>query len=509
MKPVYTSNDSEFTRLEGLYVKERNPPAQIAGVFLGVVGLIGVAVRGPATPVEIGSEARFLEVYGGRDYGSGGTLINQMWLSLLNKQFGTVVCCRAIASDAVAASFTFEDLYGGTTGTAIIRVDATSKGLWGNDVSILIQDASDGDADHFNLTAKYLGKTQTYKNLDTSATGNDNLAETLGDDEGNWIVITKLADGRPANTIPSTNGADADGYVNLGETVSGFTSVAGTDGSIADSDFTVTDGPLDQICAYAGIGVVMVAERMSSTLKTALNTKAGAAYDRLFLIGPDSAATTKSSAISEVASYRSDRLIYCFNHPYTLDPETATQVQVRPESWMASILSQTDVDIHPGDEDNKKYTAGISKLTWTTLTREDYIAFKAAGICALESDDGFGFVSGVTTSLTPGKEEITRRRMTDYLQISIANTLKYSVKKKNTESRRAANGGMVSAFLKDLKRNERIVEDYEVDTEKLNTEAQRALGIEKMLIRVKLISHALYLVLETEIGTGVSVTEAA
>ena len=54
MQPMFTTNDSEFTRLEGLYIKETNPPPQITGVFLGVTGITGECVRGPvAKAVEI------------------------------------------------------------------------------------------------------------------------------------------------------------------------------------------------------------------------------------------------------------------------------------------------------------------------------------------------------------------------------------------------------------------------------------------------------------------------
>ena len=51
MNPTFTTNDSEFTRLEGLYVSERNPPAVISGVFLGNVGMAFEAVRGPVDEV--------------------------------------------------------------------------------------------------------------------------------------------------------------------------------------------------------------------------------------------------------------------------------------------------------------------------------------------------------------------------------------------------------------------------------------------------------------------------
>jgi hypothetical protein len=73
-------------------------------------------------------------------------------------------------------------------------------------------------------------------------------------------------------------------------------------------------------------------------------------------------------------------------------------------------------------------------------------------------------------------------------------------------TRRLANGGILQAFLGDLQGNERIVEQFSIDLEKLNTPTQRAQGIEKILMRVKLIGHMLELVLETEIGTSVVIS---
>ena len=53
--------------------------------------------------------------------------------------------------------------------------------------------------------------------------------------------------------------------------------------------------------------------------------------------------------------------------------------------------------------------------------------------------------------------------------------------------------------------NIQIGPDVDIDT--LNTPTQRAQGIEKILMRVRLIGHILELVLETEIGTSVVITE--
>lgn len=602
MKPFFTTNDSDIPQLEGLYIKEILPPATVTGANLNKVCMVGEAIRGPVDQaIDITSEQRFVEVFGGRDQGSGGNTISPMYKALMNKPFGTITCVRAaaagaakavgtltgglaatgsiqdvakashvdaetttisdgvlskvyeydVAGDGVTAghiavnvsgavtaadcgaalaaainasgqaitaqhvggglvqlvndnigtagnvaitttvasgSYTHTGMSGGTaSGSNIATISATSVGAWGNLVGWKTQAATDGNPDHFNLVISYLAGGATYQNIDMSE-GNDTSAQVLGDDAGNIVVLTKLANG-----VPSSTGSG---------TLSG-----GSDGSIADSDFTASGRGLNVAAAAPGVAVVFIAERMSAALKAEVATLAAGSSDRMWLIGADSETVSAATAITDVASYRSDRIVYVYNHVYTLDGATATQVLSRPESWLASVLSQTDVDIHPSDVANLQYTAGAMSLYNQTYQRGDYIAFRAAGIAAYQNDQGISLVSGVTTSLTSGLEEITRRRMTDYLQISIANALKSSVYKKNTQTRRLANAGMVNAFLADLENQERIVQAYNVDIDKLNTPTQRAQGIEKMLISVQLIGHILELVLETEIGTSVVISQ--
>lgn len=509
--PFFTNNDADITQLEGLYIQERNPPAIVQGVALNAVAVCGECVRGPVNVVvTITSAGRFKEVFGGRDKtanGTGGTILGKVHQSLINKPFGTLYVVRAAAAAAVSASFTLETAAGGA-GTAVLRVDAANRGTWGNDVLVKVSAATDGDANKFNLSVRYLGNDTIYQNLNIQ-TGFDNTLTVVGTDNGNLITLAKLASGRPVNNAASTDGGDAEGFINLGETVASFVSVAGTDGTIADSDFTGTSGPLELVAAKKGVAIVYVAERMATAIKDKVELLAAAAVDRIFLVGPNDETVLTAAAITDVALQRSDRIIYCYNHAYTRDPDTATEILTRPESWMASILAKTDVDIHPGEEDTKVFTAGITRLYYTALARADYILLKAAGIATLEDDEGITFVSGVTSSLTSGKTEITRRRMTDFIQLSLAAELKYSVKKKNTVSRRRANAALIQGFLKDLQKQERVVEDYLVDTEKLNTVIGRAAGTEKVLLRVKLLGHILSLSLVTEIGTSVSIVEVA
>jgi hypothetical protein len=486
--PFFTTNDSDVAKLEGLYVKERNPPAVISGANLNVVGVVGEAVRGPVDKaILIGSEARFKEVFGGARQVSatiGSPITSMLWKALMNKPFGQLQCVRAAASGATTGVHTLSD----AVPTVIATITANGPGSWSGNVTYSVEAASDGVSQHWNLRITYDGKDFLYRNIDTT-TGNDNTAAVVGTDDGRPITLTKNASGRPVTGTGTLS--------------------TGSDGTIADSDFTASNRGVNVLASTPGVSVVFIAERSSTALKSVLLTLAAAATDRMYLMSADSDTTAASSAETDAASYiqADGRVIYCFNHPYTIDNDAAAEVVTFPTSWMASILSQTDIDIHPGEEDTKKMLAGITRLSFPALTRADYIALHDAGIAAMESNQGFQFVSGVTTSQTSGKQEITRRRMCDYLQLSVANQLRFSVKKKNTLSRRKANAGMIAAFLNDLELAERVVQDFSVDPDILNTDSQRAQGIEKILMRVKLIGHMLHLVLETEIGTSVSIKQ--
>lgn len=509
---LYTSNPADYTTLERVYVTELAGPGFVQGVNLNTVGVTGQCVRGPKdTPVEINSLARFLEIFGGRDKtanGTGGAYLGEVRKMLLNKPFGRLIVVRAVAAAAVKASFTLETLANGT-GTAICAVTAANEGTWGNDVKIKVLAATDADATHFNLSVSYLGATKLYENLNLT-TGNDNSLTVLGDDLATLITITKLADGTPLTT--GMSGLDANGYVNLGQTVASFANVPGTDGTIADTDYTATGRALDKLTAYPGIALQLVAERAGATINAAIIAKAATATDRMFAIYSGNLADSSATAITDVGSLtRIDRVVYCYNAPYTLDPDTATQIQVPPHHHMASIFSQTLVNQHVGSNRTKAWTAGITKLTQETLAPGDYVSLRAAGICALEraANGGFVYVSGVTTNLTVTLAQIARRREADFLTLSMAGRLVDFVKEENTEDVQAEMGGEIVDFLSGFKRAKSIVKDFSIDQASVNTDAARAQGIEVIQTNVQLYGHILGLVLKTNMNTGVTVAQNA
>lgn len=493
MSDIYFSNNpTVWRKLEGLYISEKDPPGFITGVDLFVTGMAGKCVRGPTTPQVITSVGRFLEIYGGRDITDGGSLFGEVWKALLSKPFGRVVVRRVVPSAAVAASETIDD--GEMSPTNILTVTATSKGTWGNGVSVAIEDASSGVSTEFNMRVTWRDNVVLYENLEVNS--GDNTLTVIGDDVANMVSVTKLAAGRPVNGT--------------------YTLSSGTDGTLASSDYQAAAA---ELAAYDGVSVVLVPETVvDSSGQAAFNlyvagTLAATVNDRIFLLWDgvpgNTAAQTITAMQTATAGGGSDRVVWCWNDPYYLDPVTGTQVESAPHITMASILSQYDVDVHPGARETTAATRGITKMR-NTVSRGDGELLRAAGVSYLEQNSGaFQFRNAVTTDLTSGKTEITRRRMTDYLQLSAANRLRYYVKAKNTIENRALIGGELAAFCQDLIDNNRIIEDFEILQESVNTASGRAQGVEKVFWRVKLIGHMLHLVLETEIGTTVTISESA
>ncbi len=479
----FTTNPGEYDDLEGVIVSEQVPPGFITGADRNGVIVCGETLKGPVdVAVQVGSEQEFEDIFGHYTRPNSSTVVNKVRQFLLKKPFANpLVIVRAAAAAAAIAEKDFV-----ATATPIINIAASSAGAWGADLTAAISAATDADANHFNLTIAYRGKSILYPNLDTT-TGNNNLLATIGNDNSVLVTVTKLADGRPDNVAATA-----------------LTDTAGSDGTIADSDYTASGRALDVGAIYPGVSVLATAERCTAAVKAAIKVLADAAVDRMFMMWSGTHGDSVATVVADVASYRSDRIVYTYNSPYIIDPEFGTEVRVPPHSFMASIFSQTDVNWSVASRRTTKSTGGISRLT-VALTRANLISLKAAGICALEQlKDGFRFRSPVTTSLTSGLTEIARRRCADFLQLSVAERLQDYVEEEDTETVNAAILGEIDAFCADLRDQERVIKDYSI-----LGEATRVDGVKVLKWRVQLIKHIKHLVLETEIGTGVTIEVAA
>lgn len=478
----FTSNPSEYDDLEGLIISEQPPPGFIQGADRNVVAIAGGTLRGPVdTPVVVTDQKSFESVFGNRSRYGSTVLANETWLALANKKFGPrVVVCRAAAAAAAAATHNLL-----ATATPIVTVTASSVGAWGLDITVDVVAATDANANHFDLLVHYRGDTTRYANIDVSATGNNNIALVIPNTYDVLVTVTKLADGRPDN-------------------VAGAALTGGSDGSIADADYTASGRAMDKINNYPGVSLCLVAARSTTAIKAQVLSIAPSTPDRSWVIWNGSHTADDAAADTDAALYRSDRIIYAWNSPTIFDPEVAQLTEVPPHAFMASIFSQTDVDQHVASKRTIAMLSSINSLHFAP-NRGQLIGLKNAGVAALEQlPSGFKFRSGVTTSLTSGKTEIARRRQADFLQLSAADRLQDYVQETDTDDTSKAIIAELDAFSASYRDQQRIVADYAI-----LGHATNAAGVKVIKWRVKLIGHILYLVLETEIGTGVTIEAQA
>lgn len=486
----FTSNPADYETLEQLYITEKSPPGFVRGADLSVTGIFTKTTRGPLTPQIITSVARMLEVYGPRDVVDGGALYNELYRCLLGKPFGTLVVRRVAAAAAAASTLTL---------STFLKIDASSVGVWGNGLTAAVENASNGDANMFNLRIKWRSEQVLYENLNIFSTA-DNLLVEVGEDVGRLITLTKLLPGRPVNAAAASL-------------------TGGTDGTLAATDYV---SGLADIAAFRGISSVICPESLESvvtsgaqaTLNAAIVTAAPQAVDRVFMTWDGLPANTPAqtmTALNAQITSKSDRIVWGYNAAKVLDSATGLNVECGPHVFLASVRSQNDVDVHAGSTDAKKQLAGIRELRSSTISRGDLVLLRARGVSTLVADESFGglgttaegfsFQSVVTTDLTPGKTELTRRVMADFILLSLADRLRFYVKQKNTIEKRAQMQAECIAFLSTLKSQNRVVENFAILEG--STKADRSRGIEKIILRVDLVDHLLHLVLEAEIGTGV------
>lgn len=497
ISPLFSNTASDWTALPGLYIAERNTPTPFLGVYRNSVGVCGECVRGPVnTPISVTDATYFKAVFGERDQGGpvsdgSATITGLVWQAMLNKRFGEVVVIRTAAAAAVAASLALTS----TGPVTNITVTAANVGAWGNNITAAVEAASDGVSTSRDIVITYLGASYRIKNVAVNGS-NDNTAAAVAavwpDPYQRLVTLTKGTAGTP-------------------DIAAAASLASGAAGSIADSDFTASGGPMEQLATYAGLKAVWIAERThSTTLQNAWETLAASSYDRLFLMGPSASSTTSTDAITNVAGYRHKRIWYGFNHPKTTDPTTGLNITVRPESWMASYIAQTNPDVHPiSDEASNAALLGIKELTNTALSRATHILLKNAGISAIDfNQDGIPhFAAGVTTSLTAGDEEVAQRRMRDQIQLDLASLTSPYIGAKNSTENRLRILGAIDGYLAIKKQAQLYVSDYAA-SKFISTDEEEAAGGAKILVRVKTFSHWIYLVIDTAIGPNVSIEES-
>ncbi len=491
MTIYYSTNPVDWGQLDGIYINEVPPPASVQGVGTGVVGIVSKLDWGiQNSPVTISNVQDLNTAFG---------YFSNLESQLTNLKFSSLYVVRAAATTGDAAA------------TAIVKtgfvLNAKYVGAGGNFVQYSVADATDANVAHFklliqmNATTSYNSQTisqssvvETYDNIDfTSPSGITAFLSAIA--LSNFVTCSSVT----ATTKPT----------NIG-----YTSLAGgTTGSPTQSDYTTA---LNQYSASGFVNIVASDQGTTGTdgVNTAIYQHIIANKPRIGIVVVDDVVAT---AETQVISFReSTGAIIAVSGLVTKVDGYGRAVSMPTQLMMASTLSSTSPSIDPAYVSNNQFFQGVTKLSSTTpRLRADYITLKAAGICAPEFDPlyNFKFKSGVTTQIINADlKQIYTRRMSDYLERSVAVYLVNFQNGPNTVDNRNAAKSAIISFINQQQSFGLLPSGnntYLVDVKTANTAPVLANNQFIILWKQQLISSMASIVLTFQAGASVQVQSAA
>jgi hypothetical protein len=269
----------------------------------------------------------------------------------------------------------------------------------------------------------------------------------------------------------------------------------------------------------------------------ALESSAQGCFGRMAVIRPPlgvSSATARSSTVEPgVGIYRDERVAYTWPG-WRMRVDVIAQlgatiggtgftddglINVGADSFLASILSLLPPGENPGQI--TEYLSNVVSLENSTytqnLTIDDYIALKAAGICAPRIENGSAFYQSGVTSVDPTsfptRVDIERRTLTDYIEDSLGNFFRPYSKKKMTLARQialvSATKQFMNTFLGDPDGNGQRIDGYSIDAKTPNTSALRSKGRWRLILRAQQTPSFKSIELAVTVGPTVIIEETA
>lgn len=438
--PVFVTSTSTALR-SGVYALEVSPPSVIQATGSAVSALVEQLPWGPVQSLTSpGSFRDFLDMFAP----AGVSRTGSGYLAAIKKAFPILKVVRVGDPAAVAAFINVPKAGPVDMLTFTLKYSGTA----GNGMTVTISAASDGDANHFNAAITVSGTTgvttDLIQNLNYSGVG----ADSVPDLSKTFLIgtIVKLASGVPL-AATYTFGSGTNGTVNAASYV-GTAGAPDKGFSLLENDKTI-DGffvgdPGNGIRATVNAGGVAHADLMT---------------DRVYYMNGNSAQTA-AAAESDVASYRSARVVYCDPWVKISDDTDGTIHLVPPAAFAASVAAQLPPSADIGWRDDK-VLAMLSGIVDVEADRGSNAYFNTqAGITTVIKgvNGGFAFEKGVVTIApqSPAKRDLTRTRMGHYIARSETSSLQSKVNSPNVPFNQDDEVLAVQTFLDQLVANGKL-----------------------------------------------------
>ena len=477
MPEVYrTDNPLQYTQLDGVIVTEKSPPPAVVSVGANNCIFVGQFERGPKNSPRFVTSISDLDVIFGENPVYSGTK------ALLNKRFSNLYVTRVVASDATKAKWTQT-----VSSSDLITFEAKEFGAYGNGITITI--ANGTATGKKNVTVSLGSIVESYNDVEFVGKSDAQLAEIFR--ESILVNVTSAS----ADTAPSNVAAQK--------------LATGIDGSVSATDYKLAI----EASNVRVSGKIFFCDDQSNAVKAALTNFIKAEQNGQCVIGPEDLNTTVAAAITEFNTLKDNqgRVIYVYN-PLSFNRLGVIEEE-SPVYMAASILNVTPPHLSPAAASTTNYTQTVVDTKFN-LTRGNLVLLKNAGINAFENDQDLG-VKLVTGDTGNPEFSILRRRMSDFYINSVARYLKFYQSLPNSLINRASIRSAITAFDTQLVSDGILPSDAEVDegrafevkTEGITSDKEKAEGILKVEINRRLFAAAKFLVLVVTIAETVVIKE--
>lgn len=414
--------------LPGTYITVRDEGLISAGqVVSGNIGIVGTAAKGPVDKVQIlGSFSEAKEIFGDIDPDRQLTLI-QALEQIYNNGGKTVYAVRT-ATGAAKAAYKIKD----SSDKNLVNLEAKTPGTWGNNIKIKISDA-DSPANSKKVELTYQTTKETY----IISKSSDLEQQVNNQTPGSTLVTATLAKGSSSEALPK----------NTDDSGEKFT--LGSDGQPDyKNSLAQLENELINLVLLAGQDVTN--SEMVTALLGHINTTATIKRERIGIIGSGT-----SDDLDAIARHPldSDRLIL-------VAPGLQISPQVKlsgayTEAAVAGLLASLPVQASPT---NKPLTIpGLSK-EFSTSQLEKLVGNR---VLAIQKQEGFRVVKGITTATNSAWHQITTRRIVDYAIYGVRSACNPYIGKLNNERVRGAMKATLDAFLTRMVQDEALI-SYEL-----------------------------------------------
>lgn len=444
--PLFVSTTSTATR-PGVYAYSRTPPAIIKALNTGVACIVGQFPWGPAVAAQASqglyspsSDSDRLLTFAP----PGMSRLGTGYLAMIQKGWPTLKVIRVANATDAAATCPINK----TGPTLLFTIGAKFVGTAGNSITGTISAATDGDANHFNVTVTVTGASGTtsdiFQNLNLSGTGAD--------------VIPTAAQLASARLVGSFTKSSA-GLPIIGST----TFSGGTSGAIVSSDYVGTQGATDKGFALME-GDLTISHKFTddpgNTIRAAVNAGAlahGNYMSNSLVYISGNSGLSASAAQTDAATYRSNYVVYADPWVKEYDDTSGALQLVQLAPFLASVGAQTSPSTRLAARDSSitQFLSGIQAVETNRGQNAAQNTLSGITTCIPNPNGGFMLELDVVTNapVNPAQADVPTWRIGIYVASALQNSLQSFINGPNVQVTQQSILNAADDFLSTLKRN--------------------------------------------------------